>query len=456
MYLRTIKNTILRTVTPWSLRSADHRNHPTPRRMETPLVNGWVASPNARGTIDIIWSCVVTAFLCSWSVLFLNVPDKHSFRSCLSTKLSWVAFTIFFPEILASFAQVQYLSARHSVAAFHELGYSDWSMTHAFFADMGGFMLDSPDYPRFPVNAHQVRYLVEHGFVEYPSIHRDTIQDKNKADAFVRILTSIQILWFALQCIGRAVQQLHVSMLELDVVAIVLCTIPTFYFWFHKPLDVDTTVTLYIEGSLQLSDVLALADPDIAKRPWKLTPLDFINPHPDPFQILDPIMWAFEYLLRIGTDSKHVPITRFKNTARMNPGKVTVTEWMISTTAALTFILIHFISWNFHFPTSLEQTLSRAACLTLLGVGFSFGNLWILMIWQLPNLCRWTGIPQVDTVTEYLPHIHPFFQYLLTVTHIGAYGIARTFIIVEGCAGLRALPESSFRSVEWSDLLPHI
>ena len=423
--------------------------------MNSTLVHGWVASPNERGTIDIVWSCIVTIVLCSWSVLFLNVPDKYDFRSYLATKLSWVAFTIFFPEILASFAQVQYLSARYSVSAFTKLGYHDWSMTHAFFADMGGFMLDPPDYPPFPVNAHQIHYLVEHGFIDFPSIQRDTIQDKNKADAFVRILTSIQILWFALQCIGRAIQHLNVSMLELDVVAIVLCTFPTFYFWFHKPLDVDTTVTLYLEGSLELRDVLVLAE-GVAKRPFELTPLDFINPPPDPYQILDPIMWGLEHLLRLGTNSAHVPITRFKNTSRMNPGKVTVSEWAISTGISLTFICIHFIAWDFNFPSPLERDFSRSAFVLLLGSGFTFGNLWFLTIWQLPNLCRRLGVPQVDTATQLMYQIHPILQYALTIPVIGAYGLARLFIIIEGFASLRALPASSFRGVEWSNMFLHI
>lgn len=422
--------------------------------MNTTLVHGWIASPNERGTIDIIWSCVITVFLCSWSVVFLNIPEKHDFRSYLSTKLSWVAFTIFFPEILASFAQVQYLSARHSVAAFHKLGYPEWSMTHAFFADMGGFVLDAPDYPRFPINAHQVHYLVKNGFLDFPTIKRETLQDKNKADAFVRILTSVQIFWYALQCIGRAVQHLAVSMLELDVVAIVLCTFPTFYFWFHKPLDVDTTETLHLVGSLRLSDVLALAG-DAAKQPFKSTPLDFINSPPDRFQILDPIMWGFEHLIPVSTRS-NVPITRFRDTLRMNPGKVTPSEIGISTIISLTFILIHFAAWNFSYPTPLERDLSRAACLLLIGCGFLFGNTWILMIWQMPAFCRLAGIPQVNTVTEYIDRLHPFFQYALMVTQMGSYGIARTFIILEGFAGLRALPASSFRSVEWSDMLPHI
>jgi hypothetical protein len=244
-------------------------------------------------------------------------------------------------------------------------------------------------------------------------------------------------------------------MLEIDVIAIVLCTFPTFYFWFHKPLDVDTTVTLHLGGSLQLRDVLALAG-EAAERPFKLTPLDFINPPPDRYQILDPIMWGFKQLFRLGTDSKHVLITRFKNTSRMNPGKVTISEAMISTVISLTFILIHLVVWNFSFPTPLERDLSRSACLLLIGCGFTFGNLGLLVNWQLSNLCRLSQIPQVDTVTQFLYQIHPLFQYTLTVTHFGAYGTARLFIIVEGFASLRALPASSFRNVEWVDLFPYI
>ena len=100
------------------------------------LIRGWVSSPDQRGTMDVIWSCIVTTFLCSWSVLFLNVSSKHGSRPYLSTKLSWAAFTIFFPEILATIAQNQWLSARQSVSEFNKLkkpGRLEWTLTHAFF-----------------------------------------------------------------------------------------------------------------------------------------------------------------------------------------------------------------------------------------------------------------------------------------------------------------------------------
>jgi hypothetical protein len=167
-------------------------------------------------------------------------------------------------------------------------------------------------------------------------------------------------------------------------------------------------------------------------------------------------MWCLEYLYKVDAHHNHIPITRFGNTLRMNPGTVRVRETLISAIISFTFICIHLVAWNFTFPTVMERDLSRGACIMLLGCGFSYANLWLLLNWQLSNLCRLFAIPQVRTVTELCEHMHPVLQYALTLAHVGSYGLARLFIIVEGFAGLRALPASSFRGVEWSDLLPHI
>lgn len=35
---------------------------------------GWTSSPNTRGTIDIIWSCIFVVFLSTWTTLHNNVP----------------------------------------------------------------------------------------------------------------------------------------------------------------------------------------------------------------------------------------------------------------------------------------------------------------------------------------------------------------------------------------------
>jgi hypothetical protein len=421
----------------------------------TDLIQGWVPAPNQRGTIDVLWNCVVTLFLCSWSVLSLNLSGKHGTRPYISTKLSWVAFAILFPEILATFAQNQWLSARQSVSEFKKLGFLSWSLTHAFFADMGGFMLDPPDYPPFPINAYQIHYLVEHEFMEFPRINRETLWDKNKADGFVRIITFSQILWFALQCTRRAAQFSRISTLELDVVAIVLCTFPTLYFWLHKPLDVTTPITLYLNDGILARDILVFAN-ESAKEPFRYTPLDFVRAAPEPYEILDPIMWALEFLFGLGAAPKHGPISTFKNTSLMNPGKVRAFNVGISTIITLTFIGIHFLAWDFEYPTEIERKLSRAACMALLGCAISFGNLWLLMTWQLSNLCRLSGIAQVQTATQLCRKMHWAFQYGLTLSHVGLYGIARLYILGEALAGLRALPASIFQSLQQPSFLSHI
>jgi hypothetical protein len=41
-----------------------------------PRALGYTAQPNQRGTIDIIWGCVLVLFLCVWAVLHHNVPNK--------------------------------------------------------------------------------------------------------------------------------------------------------------------------------------------------------------------------------------------------------------------------------------------------------------------------------------------------------------------------------------------
>jgi hypothetical protein len=59
-------------------------------------------------------------------------------------------------------------------------------MTHAFFADMGGFVLRSPDFPPFPLDAEQLYYLISNDYLEYPKLDKAIIDDKNKADGLAR------------------------------------------------------------------------------------------------------------------------------------------------------------------------------------------------------------------------------------------------------------------------------
>ena len=246
------------------------------RTIPVPLAPGWIHQPDGRGTLDIIQSCLLTIFLCSWSALCLNVPVPARHRwTFLQFKVNWMIFTIFFPEVVVAFAAEQWESACQSVEDFKRLGYPEWTMRHAFFADMGGYHLQAPDFPPFPVDRQQLIYLVDRKHITYPDVSEDTIRDKNKADGFARAITLVQMTWFSIQCIARTIQHLAMSTFELSTLAFIFCSLNMFFFWFHKPLDVEAPIT--IRSDTKLADILIAAG-DRARAPYKVTPLDFLDP----------------------------------------------------------------------------------------------------------------------------------------------------------------------------------
>jgi hypothetical protein len=422
----------------------------------TSLVYGWIKSPNERGTIDIIWNCVSTVFLCSWSVLLLNVPSKPGFRAYLGQKLSWMTFAIFFPELLAGLAQGQWLSAHQSVSDFSSDECLKWTLYHAFFANMGGFRLETPDYVPFPVNSNHIRYLVTHGFMDLPIIESEEIRDKNKADAFARILMTIQVLWFTLSCIGRAVQRLSISTFEIDTAAFIFCTFPTIYFWLYKPLDVSNTITLRLKDGIRVQDVLVSAG-QRANEPFNLTPLDFIRADPDPYEFLGPVMWGVGLLFNFGTDSKHGPITTFKDSSRyMTPRYTRFIDFFVLCFIVLGYTGIHIVAWGFIFPTPTEQTLWRIASMILYAAPCSYGLMLILLTWNLSAFCKWFGVTEAKTVTHLLEGLHPVVQYVIASAWVGSYGVARLYLLVEAFIGLRVLPADAFQTVDWASILPHL
>ena len=129
----------------------------------------------------------------------------------LKHKLRWQLFAIFFPEVLTSMAAEQWESANQSVQTFKELRCEGWTMTHAFFADMGGFFLCPPDTSPFPVTAEQVAYLVKRQHLGHPKISKELISDRSKADGLAKVATSFQMYGFRCNAlrVGNKDSQFH-------------------------------------------------------------------------------------------------------------------------------------------------------------------------------------------------------------------------------------------------------
>lgn len=112
------------------------------------------------------------------------------------------------PEFLLGLAAGQYSSAKRSAKvgvnelseanidlaqAFQKAKIKDWSLTHAFYANMGGMLLkiksrnNSQEHDLiFPVNSKQVLYLKNKGHIDWPCVEVRDIDDKNKSNGLAR------------------------------------------------------------------------------------------------------------------------------------------------------------------------------------------------------------------------------------------------------------------------------
>ncbi|KAH6838396.1 hypothetical protein B0I37DRAFT_440096 [Chaetomium sp. MPI-CAGE-AT-0009] len=118
---------------------------------------GIVASPDMRGTLDILWSCLAVVILCTWVVLHENVPaegdtDSDWFWGRLfleaylaAQKTCSFLFALFAPELFTGKAMMSLYFAHHVQDIMRKTVKEDevnWTISHAFLANMGGFAID--------------------------------------------------------------------------------------------------------------------------------------------------------------------------------------------------------------------------------------------------------------------------------------------------------------------------
>ena len=327
---------------------------------------GWVSSPNGRGTIYILWGCLITTFLCTWTSLHLNIParrESHLQRGF--RRFRWMPQAFIAPELVVGLATGQKVEARRSVSLWKDSGYEQWTISHGYYATMGGFVLQPRDSRPFPVKPKQLHYLVTRGHTSFPAITETEIRNKSKQDKFQKILTLLQLGWFVQQCLGRAIQHLPVTTLELATVGLVFCTLASYYQWSHKPLDAEEATII----STQKSTARILIEAgNAARRPSVYTPLDFIDGQS--------LTWSSEiqphlrYYLRFRAGPRERPLPRTTNDTLAVFGPSVDALFLLA--IIITYTCIHFIAWDFHFPTQAERTIWRVTCIIIITTALGF------------------------------------------------------------------------------------
>ncbi|KAK4196854.1 hypothetical protein QBC40DRAFT_312562 [Triangularia verruculosa] len=104
-----------------------------------------------------------------------------------------------------------------------------WTIAHGFFLQMGRDSRATPEL--------------------LPIIRDEDISDKSKAAGLAKTLTCTQAVWFITQCTYRLVTNGHsISVLELNTLCHAILALISYYFWWHKPYDVEQPIKINLQS----------------------------------------------------------------------------------------------------------------------------------------------------------------------------------------------------------------
>lgn len=208
---------------------------------------------NARTLWDILWSCGITLFACTWTVVHPNIPgvDDGVVRNFFF-RLGLMVMTLFIPEFTIFWAALQFFSAQKAAKDFNgdipnssRSSSARWTLVHGFFAMMGGFVLYVDGEPRARLQPSELVRFVREGSVEMPTITEAEIEDRSKGDGISKCVSILQLVWFLIQLIARYAQGLPVTLLEIDTLGVTTLACIVYGFWWKKPKDIGRPYIVY-------------------------------------------------------------------------------------------------------------------------------------------------------------------------------------------------------------------
>jgi hypothetical protein len=355
--------------------------------------------------LSIIKTCAATIFACTWTIQHLNVPATNDgewrrfFRAC-----KWMLVTVLLPEFILAHAILELVLAIRSMEskkapplvgrdpsqgeirveypawmpvipafvtawsairseslwvntietqAFDE-GQTcperpsrkyTWTLTHAYFANMGGFVsalpLGKPGDPR-PVSSpeqpapEQAAYplsgihLTLPDCFELPKITEREIKDKSKTEGLARAFSVFQISHLLVSLIVRLAQGLHSSQLEILTLAFAVCGVATYAIYWYKPKDIGVPIHVNVKHNISPDMLEVAAGLTTFDSFWKVVTNDPRHNqtalHRVPNDNIPPT----------GLDSHHTA------------------SYLLAFITTM-FVSLHAIAWNFDFPTKTEE-----------------------------------------------------------------------------------------------------
>jgi hypothetical protein len=206
--------------------------------------SGWAPEPSCgRGTLEIVWTCLVTIFACTYTVLH---PSFAVDGGPLSPGIPTILTALIAPEFVSGIAYSEYCYAREFRRVIKQNHGISMTMEQTFFIQSGGVDIKFKDMTcrlgqifgfgfDNQIALAECAECLKAGIGIINQLSKDDIKERRKSDRLVKMVVCIQASWVVVQVIGRGIQGLHTTTLEITTVAYVACALMTYLLWWNKP-----------------------------------------------------------------------------------------------------------------------------------------------------------------------------------------------------------------------------
>ncbi|KAF2083975.1 hypothetical protein K490DRAFT_50263, partial [Saccharata proteae CBS 121410] len=192
----------------------------------------WVPAPDGRGTYDLIMGCLATLSLCIWISHHPNIhPKSGAFKTVLKG-IRWIVIASLAPEYVLYCAWDQ----RRAATRLLKQSFEGWSIQQAFFAVSGGFIVESSTWwheSHLTFTPGGVLELAKAGLL--PKISQAKLREKSRSDILGIMVVCVQTGWFLVHSVARLARNEPLTLLEIHVMAHVVCAFFTYLLWAQKP-----------------------------------------------------------------------------------------------------------------------------------------------------------------------------------------------------------------------------
>lgn len=433
---------------------------PTPYyARDTSAFTGFQPEPAGRGTKGIIWTCLSTILLSSWSSYHGDGynPNKPFKKEALKSYCFKFVFAFLFPEVAAC-AGIQNLcdalQLRKTIRQVGGAEFANFSLTQAFI-----FVIKS--VYQTPRNSEETECISPETLVELVSSGKlslsglptdDQIADKSKRDWTFKSLSIIQTLWFIASIIARLARGYPVSLYEDITVANAFCGVIEFSCLFHCPQDIRLPFVVKpdisrsangpsmavekekAEGEATIEASLLVSEPATTEHGASSAP-----------QLPVPEDLSMDRPCRELSSSEHPLVTQKTKELRASfitqPAEFRGTSdkvmGVILAVFSVLFSGIHVAAWNYDFPSNAETWIWRGSSVALTVLGLC--------------MCFFFLIESVETGDT----LDTTEKYILSIV-FPLYALVRTMMLGVALASFRKVPTRLYETPSWTQYWPHI